>query len=331
MTRSFVALPVFALAMCLACTKSSPLNVVYHPEQNPALLSDWKVIQVKDQGLQLGNNVMAYDLVTPLFSDYAHKLRTVWLPEGTAANYTAPETFDFPVGTIISKTFYYPRVPGSAVQDYRVMKADDTSASRLLDGFDLNSVRLIETRLLIHREQGWVALPYVWNAEQSEARLQRTGAIQSVNLLDVDGNTQTFPYIVPNTNQCVGCHATNATTKTLHPIGPKARHLNKSYAYRDGEQNQLEAWKQSGILTGLPEAEIIPANADWTDSSQELEQRARAYLDINCSHCHNQNGPADTSGLLLEPDAPHGPSLGLCKLPIAAGTGTGDRKFGIVP
>ncbi|NNM13792.1 MAG: hypothetical protein HKO58_05675, partial [Gammaproteobacteria bacterium] len=42
-------------------------------------------------------------------------------------------------------------------------------------------------------------------------------------------------------------------------------------------------------------------------------------------------GPADTSGLLLEPDAPHGPSLGLCKLPIAAGTGTGDRKFGIVP
>ena len=65
--------------------------------------------------------------------------------------------------------------------------------------------------------------------------------------------------------------------------------------------------------------------------SETLDARARSYLDINCSHCHNKVGPADTSGLLLEPDSPFGPSLGLCKLPIAAGTGTGDRKFGIVP
>ncbi len=28
---------------------------------------------------------------------------------------------------------------------------------------DLTQVRLIETRLLVHQESGWQALPYVWN------------------------------------------------------------------------------------------------------------------------------------------------------------------------
>ena len=31
------------------------------------------------------------------------------MPQGTSAKYDAEKSFDFPVGTIISKTFYYPR------------------------------------------------------------------------------------------------------------------------------------------------------------------------------------------------------------------------------
>jgi hypothetical protein len=56
--------------------------------------------------------VLPYDLNTPLFTDYAHKLRTVWMPKGQSAVYNAENTFDFPVGTIISKTFYYPKGAG---------------------------------------------------------------------------------------------------------------------------------------------------------------------------------------------------------------------------
>ena len=62
-----------------------------------------------------------------------------------------------------------------------------------------------------------------------------------------------------------------------------------------------------------------------------LDTRARAYLDANCSHCHNPVGPADTSGLHLEATAPMGPNYGICKPPIAAGTGTGGRFLDIVP
>ena len=48
--------------------------------------------------------MLPYDLVTPLFSDYAHKLRTVWMPAGQSAKYSADQAFEFPVGTILTKT-----------------------------------------------------------------------------------------------------------------------------------------------------------------------------------------------------------------------------------
>src|SRR5208283_1402024 len=95
-----------------------------------------------------------------------------WMPAGTSAKYSATESFDFPVGTIFSKTFYYPRAAGG---EAAVSRTSDQSRDFSGLGLNLNNVRLIETRLLIKREQGWEALPYVWNAEQTEAQLERTG------------------------------------------------------------------------------------------------------------------------------------------------------------
>ncbi len=299
---------------------------VFHAEGMPERLSDWNLVRIEAGELALNDRVMAYDLNSSLFTDYAHKLRTVWLPEGQAAQYNAGSVFDFPVGTVISKTFYYPRAKGDELS----LQTDQT-AQRLHDGFALADVQLIETRLLVHREEGWVALPYVWEADQSDAMLKRTGDTQRLTLTNAQGDVQDFTYIVPNANQCAGCHATNATTRAIEPIGPKARHLNKAFLYEDGEQNQLAAWTTAGLLADAPDADSAPRNAVWDDASATIETRARAYLDINCAHCHNRVGPADTSGLLLEHDAPLGPSLGLCKPPIAAGKGTGGRTFGIVP
>lgn len=301
---------------------------VFHAQGNPERLSEWNVVQIAGGELRLGRDVLPYDLNTPLFTDYAHKLRTVWLPDGTSARYDAEESFDFPVGTIISKTFYYPRGGESG----KVVRAEDQTPARLAAGFDLSQVRLIETRLLVRRAAGWVALPYVWNEAQTEALLERTGAITPLTLVDSDGSETDFTYVVPNSNQCQGCHATDATTKAILPIGLKARHLNKSFAYRDGASNQLDVWESRGLLIGAPQDRAaVPRNAVWTDASLPLDRRARAYLDINCAHCHNAKGAADTSGLMLDPDTPLGARTGLCKLPIAAGKGTGNRTFGIVP
>jgi len=62
-----------------------------------------------------------------------------------------------------------------------------------------------------------------------------------------------------------------------------------------------------------------------------LEQRARAYLDINCAHCHNPDGPGNTSGLDLRAFQNDMVALGECKTPVAAGRGSGNLRFAILP
>ena len=74
-------------------------------------------------------------------------------------------------------------------------------------------VRLVETRVLVRREDGWHGLPYVWNAEETEATLQRTGAILQLTLSDDDAEVP-LTYVVPDVNQCASCHATNHSTRS---------------------------------------------------------------------------------------------------------------------
>jgi hypothetical protein len=62
--------------------------------------------------------------------------------------------------------------------------------------------------------------------------------------------------------------------------------------------NQLAYWQKVGILKNFTSPDASPRLADWTDSIKyNFNDRARAYLDINCAHCHNPNGPAYTTGL----------------------------------
>lgn len=305
--------------------------VVFHPESQPERLSDWNLMQIRDGALLPNPGVEPFDLNTPLFTDYAHKLRTVWMPEGTRAEITADGDIEFPVGAILAKTFYYP-LAGATAEKSRVQHVAMPDLE--LDergGLALDGVRLMETRLLVHRESGWVALPYVWNEEQTEAHLEIAGDATSLTLVYDDGHEQPFPYLVPDANQCAGCHATNHTEKKVLPVGPKVRHLNRTFAYPQGERNQLEHWAAVGYLPAIDPA-TAPRNAVATDfASGSLDERARSYLDINCGHCHNPSGPADTSGLFLDHETMEERRLGVCKPPIAAGRGSGGKLVSIHP
>ena len=59
--------------------------------------------------LVLHDDVHPYLLNASLFTDYAHKLRTITIPEGHLVTMNSEGSLNFPLGSIISKTFYYPK------------------------------------------------------------------------------------------------------------------------------------------------------------------------------------------------------------------------------
>ena len=316
-------LVIAALALLAACGPSGEKGPAFAIEGYPEKLSDWRVMEARDGVLSLAEGAVPYDLATPLFSDYALKLRTISLPPGTSATYDAEDAFDLPVGAILTKTFYYPTAEGGVTY----------GPERSVNGgvMALGGLRLMETRILHRRAEGWISLPYVWNEAQTDAELKRAGDLIETALVRPDGRTEPLTYFVPDANQCAGCHAVDNTTRAIQPIGIKARHLNKESSFA-APMNQLDHWRAAGLIEGdFAEAASAPKNASWTDEQATLDARARAYLDVNCAHCHSDVGPADTSGLDLRPATPMGPKVGWCKATIAAGAGSGGRPYDIVP
>lgn len=253
------------------------------------------------------DNVIPYTVNTPLFSNYAAKSRFIVIPPGQQAVYNDSIAFDLPVGTILIKHFYYSL-------DFRKPE---------------KGRRIIETRLLVHQPTGWEAWPYIWDDAQTDAVYDPAGDTRSITYTDLQGKKVTTSYVVPNKNQCKGCHIRD---REMKPIGISARQLNGDYVYASGKDNQLVFWQKQGLIGTLPSADKIPALAQWDDpTSGDLNRRARSYLDANCAHCHSRKGPASTSGLFLDVSEKDRAHLGVNKSPIAAGRGAGDLQFDIVP
>lgn len=268
-------------------------------------LSEYNFFKGKLSDLFPVEGLVPYDVNTPLFSNYAEKIRFVKIPEGQKAAYSDSGSFSFPEGTILIKNFYYP-------EDFR-----NPQKGR----------KIIETRLLVNEGSGWQAYPYIWNEEQTEAYYDPAGETKSVTFINNQGKKISTPYVIPNKNQCKGCHIQSGI---MAPVGTTARQLNRGYNYPSGEKNQLEYWKELGLIDeiGFPSFTL----ARWDDlKSGTLNHRARSYLDANCGHCHSRKGPANTSGLFLDIFENYPAHLGVQKPPVAAGRGAGNLKYDIQP
>lgn len=305
--RSFIVVLGSLLCSLLLVHCSSTVTHGVHIDTEPfEKLSAYGFFEGKIQDLNPADGVLPYDLISPLFSDYSQKSRFVWMPEGTSVNYNTEHVMDWPVGAVLIKNFFY------------YHNEADINQGR----------RLIETRVLVNRGEQWDAYGYTWNDEQTEATYDIVGDIKQVNWTNAEGEAMEVDYIIPNKNQCKGCHAYD---NKLKPIGPKARNINKEYAYEDGTKNQLVKWAESGYLSGYDQEGNNPSVARWDDLSASLHERSMAYLDINCGHCHNPKGAGNTSGLTLLADSELGLSVGVFKATVSAGAGTGGHQYSIVP
>lgn len=243
-------------------------------------LSSWQLF-VDIESQKPAPDVIAYDLNTPLFSDYAVKNRFVRVPAGMAATWSDGGPFELPVGSVLVKTFSY----------------------------DAH----LETRLLVHGSDGWHGAAYIYDDDGQDATLAIAGGLP----MPADNPN----YAVPNQNQCKNCHAEH--DDVVAPLGPKARHV---------QPERLQALVDAGVLVGAPPATQWPAPVAAFDAATgSLDDRARAWLDINCGFCHNPTGNARTSGLHLDREQTDLAKLGVCKAPVATGRGSGGRLFDIVP
>ena len=286
--------------LILICFSSSLYAVNDHAilsDKTPKALSEYGFFS--DPLNQIPNKgVVPYELITALFSDYTDKHRFVYLPKGTIAKYDGEEVFDFPLGAALIKTFSYQTNEGGTL--------------------------LLETRLLLNKEDGWDALTYVWDINRGDAYLALGGKTIEVTDVITPTNENFIRYRAPNKNQCKECHLKD---DAVEPIGPKPRNINKAIAYENGiKNNQIDHWAALGLLEEKPYANDLMVDA--FNDNHDINLRARSYLDINCGHCHSPEGSASSSGLYLSIDDKQ---FGVFKKPVAAGRGSGGLSYSIVP
>jgi uncharacterized repeat protein (TIGR03806 family) len=280
-----LACGLFAAAVATSASQPSVSDGAITAQANPAQLSAFGFFESGAD--KPSARLIPYELRNPLFSDYSEKQRFIHLPAGAQVETGADGKIAFPVGTALIKSFGYP---------------DDSG-----------KLRILETRLLLHRAEGWVALPYVWRADGSDADLRVGGTRLPVEFAH-DGKKMAISYAVPNKNQCKQCHS---SAGAILPIGPFAQNI---------------LFPRKGDAAKLLGAKSMQIEAKWDDAkSGTLDQRAQAYLRVNCGHCHAPKGSASNSGLFLDGLARDAAAYGIGKRPVAAGRASGNLDFIIEP
>lgn len=218
------------------------------------------------------STLIPYDLILAFWSDGASKSRWISLPKGTI-KFSPTGEWLFPDGTVFVKHFD--------------LAVDDTNP---------RVKRRLETRLLIRDRNGAVyGVTYKWRPDNSDADLLTAGVKENITIKTAVGTrSQTWYY--PSPKDCLTCHTSNAGG----PLGVKTRQMNRDITYPSGiTDNQLRAWNHVGLFDSVLGNSASPRDSYWAslptlaatdDTTRSLEDRARSYLDANCSQCHRPGG-----------------------------------------
>lgn len=236
-------------------------------------LSMYKFFMGPMKDLKPAVGLLLYKPASELFTDYAKKSRYVWMPKNTKATYVSDhQVLELPVGAVLIKNFFYNNVAPS------------------------NTTRIIETRLMIRKETGWIFAEYVWNEEQTDAVLQMTGSTTPVTWTDENNITRSITYKIPKDTECLACHN---IAQTVVPIGIKPQNLNFNLTYRNSTTLQLTKWVESGYLEPNFPA-VTQSTINYQDQSKPIDLRMRSFVDMNCAHCHRDGGYANRFALRFQ-------------------------------
>jgi uncharacterized repeat protein (TIGR03806 family) len=211
--------------------------------------------------------LIPYDLIVAFWSDGASKTRWVAIPN-KKIKYSASGQWIFPPGTVFVKNFDLP-----------------------VDANDPNAKRRLETRLLVRDSAGGVyGVTYKWRADDSDADLLPGSLREDISIKTATGEPRQQTWYYPSRKDCLTCHTAGAGGV----LGVKTRQLNHDFRYPTGvTDNELRSWSHIGLFDReIPANELhsVPTLAASDDTTRSLEERARSYLDANCSHCHHPGG-----------------------------------------
>jgi putative heme-binding domain-containing protein len=261
------------------------------PSDFPTTLSDTGLFQdTASQTVAAG--VVPFEVTAPMWNDGAQAERWVAVP-GTGSIEVLPgprqlresslrERMHFPTDSVLARTI--------------TLNDDNDKPVRL------------ETQLLHFNGKIWNGYTYVWNPEQTDAKLAATEGT-AITLADYGQFADRSTWKVHSRSECNRCHnlwVGGTLAFTVPQLNRFTDHDGAGSATSArSDTGQLNRMQAMGLLTGRVPA--APASGDRSaltdpyDATANLSHRARSYLAVNCAHCH-QNGAGGTSTIDLRPD-----------------------------
>jgi uncharacterized repeat protein (TIGR03806 family) len=261
--------------------------------------------------------VVPYWINAEQWADHTQARRWLAVPGSQPITIDGRGSWQFPDGSVLVKTVSIETEPGVA-----------------------SSRQRLETQVL-HREDGsWRPYTYAWNEEQTDAALVGdSGVDRRLQMRDSDredlGGWREQTYHIASGKECFLCHNPWVESKTTvfgfqsaSPLAVHAIQLNRQVDYGQGSTHQLRMLHKMGLLDArLAEPpESAGRLVDPYDASADLNNRARAYLHVNCAHCHQFNaGGAAT--IALAHDVPLAETRAIDMRPTQGTFGISDARI----
>ena len=235
---------------------------------------------------QVAAGLIPYHVIAPQWTDGSIKQRFLALPDNSQIEFEGI-LFPYRGGR---NGWKFP--DGSALLETHFMEMEVGNPA---------SLRRIETRVLQHErlpgseatgDQLWRGFTYIWNEDQTDAELLEDPRGLDRQLLIRDamapGGQRQQTWHFPARTECSTCH--NMAAKYV--LGCQTLQLNHTREIDGDKTNQIEYFQRLGLFTAPNEVtpENLPSLVDYHDEGAPLNDRARAYLHSNCSHCHRNGG-----------------------------------------
>ena len=204
-----------------------------------------------------------YDVNVSTYSSGAKARRWLAVPNGSGIDFSSTGRWVYPSGSVL-------------VQHLEMQ----------MDEGDAESLRRLETRVLVRRTGDWAGFTYRWNESQTDAVLVGLRETESLLITATTGEITGVDYDYLSSSDCLMCHNRAAG----FALGAETRQLNRDFVYPTLTDNQLRTYNHIDLFSTdikrVSEYEAFNSTPD-----------AREYLDVNCASCHR---PGTNTGLALD-------------------------------